>query len=128
MGGKLSLTRSRELRKNPTDAERELWMHLRSRQLGGYKFRRQYVLGVYIVDFVCLGKRLVVEVDGGGHSEQVNYDAQRSEWLESQGFKVLRFWNNQVLRETEIVKEVIAEALGLNTPHPNLPPQGGQEM
>ncbi|MBI4229134.1 MAG: endonuclease domain-containing protein [Deltaproteobacteria bacterium] len=105
--------KARELRKNPTEAERKLWKHLCLRQLGGYKFRRQHSLGPYIVDFVCLEKRLIVEVDGGQHSEQVAYDAERGEWLEAQGFRVLRFWNQEVLKEIEVVKEVIAKALGI---------------
>ncbi len=104
-------TRARQLRKQSTDAERKLWRHLRNRQAEGYKFRRQQPLGQYIVDFVCLEKRLVVEVDGGQHAEQIEYDAQRSAWLESQGFRVVRFWNNQVLEETESVKEAIFEEL-----------------
>ncbi|MGH7889626.1 MAG: DUF559 domain-containing protein [Thermodesulfobacteriota bacterium] len=94
----MSITKARELRKNLTDAEGKLRRHLRSRHLGGYKFRRQQILGSYIVDFVCLEKRLIIEVDdGGGHSVQVDNDAERSSWLETQGYRVLRFWNNEVL-------------------------------
>ena len=73
----------------------------------------QQPLGPYIVDFVCLEKKLILEVDGGQHSEQLSYDTERSTWLEAQGFRVLRFWNNEVLKEIEVVKQVIAEALGL---------------
>jgi very-short-patch-repair endonuclease len=105
--------RSRELRKNMTEAERRLWRHLRLRQISGYKFRRQQPIGIYIVDFVCLEKRLIVEVDGGHHSEQVDYDLKRCAWLEKQGYRVLRFWNKQVLKETEAVIMVIMEALEL---------------
>ncbi len=76
--------KARELRKNPTDAERVLWRHRRLRQFGGYKFRRQQPMGKYIVDFVCLEKRLIVEVDGGHHSEQLKYDSERKTWLEEQ--------------------------------------------
>jgi very-short-patch-repair endonuclease len=104
--------KARELRKNLTEAELTLWRHLRLRQFGGYKFRRQQPIGKYIVDFVCLEKRLIIEVDGGQHSEQVSYDLERSAWLEEQGFRVLRFWDNQVLKETEAVKEVIIGPLG----------------
>ncbi|GMQ84361.1 MAG: hypothetical protein BMS9Abin06_1150 [Gammaproteobacteria bacterium] len=111
MGVKLHRDRARELRKNPTDAEKLLWKHLRRRQINGYKFQRQQPLGSYIVDFACFEKRLIIEVDGGQHGEQVSYDSTRSVWLESQGFKVLRFWNNQVLNEVEAVKEVIAKVL-----------------
>ena len=103
--------RARELRKNPTEAERVLWQHIRRRQLGGYRFRRQQPLGEYIVDFFCFEKRLVVEIDGGQHSERVSYDTARTASLKSRGFRVLRFWNNQVLGETEAVKQAILEAL-----------------
>lgn len=74
----MSTTKARELRNNPTEAERTLWKHLRLRQLGGYKFRRQQPLGPYIVDLICLEKRLIIEVDGGQHSEQKAYDAERN--------------------------------------------------
>ena len=118
MGG-MNTIKARELRKNPTESEQTLWKHLRLRQLGGYKFRRQQPLGPYFVDFVCLEKRLIVEVDGGQHSEQVAYDSERTARLEAQGFRILRFWNNEVLKEIEIVKEVIAEALACRiTPPP----------
>jgi very-short-patch-repair endonuclease len=110
MGG-MNKTKARELRKNLTEAEHALWKHLRLRQLAGYKFRRQQPLGKYIVDFVCFEKRLIIEIDGGQHSEQVAYDSERTAWLETQGFRILRFWNNQVLKEIEVVKEVIWEAL-----------------
>src|SRR3990172_7459238 len=103
--------RARELRKHPTEVEARLWQHLRLRQIGGYKFRRQQPLGAYIVDFVCLEKKIVVELDGGQHAEQISEDAQRIVWLESQGFQVLRFWNHQVLAEMETVKMVIYHAL-----------------
>ncbi len=109
----MNKSKARELRKNPTEAERKLWKYLRLRQLGGYKFRRQVPLGSYIGDFVCLEKKLIVELDGGQHSIQINYDAKRTEWLEAHGFRVLRFWNNDVLEEIEIVKELIAKELGL---------------
>ena len=109
----MNKTKARELRKNPTEVERKLWKYLRLRQLGGYKFRRQQPLGSYIVDFVYLEKKLIVELDGGQHSIQINYDAKRTEWLETHGFRVLRFWNNDVLEEIEIVKELIAKELGL---------------
>jgi adenine-specific DNA-methyltransferase len=111
-------SRARELRSNPTDAERTLWQQLRLRQLGGYKFCRQQPLGPYIVDFVCLEKRLIVEVDGGKHSEQAEYDTGRTAWLEAQGFRVLRFWNHEVLQNIDAVKEVIAKALGYSEPPP----------
>jgi very-short-patch-repair endonuclease len=107
----MNRSRPKELRNNPTEAERILWQYLRLRQLGGHKFRRQQPLGEFIVDFVCLEKRLVVEVDGGQHSSKVAYDEQRTTWLEQQGFRVLRFWNNEVLQNVEGVKEAIWQAL-----------------
>jgi 5-methyltetrahydrofolate--homocysteine methyltransferase len=115
----MSKTKARELRKNPTDAERKLWIYLQRRQIGGHKFRRQHILGPYIVDFICLEKRLIIEVDGGHHDEQIAHDVRRSHWLKSRGFRVIKFWNNQVLKEIESVQEVIAEALGVedDTPH-----------
>ncbi len=103
--------RARDLRKNPTEAERLLWQHLRRRQLGGFRFRRQYAIGHYIVDFYCFEERVAIEVDGGQHSRQGAYDAKRTSFLESQGVRVLRFWNNQVLGEVEPVKHVILEVL-----------------
>ena len=108
---KLLKERSRDLRKNLTDVEQKLWQKLRSKQINGHKFRRQFILGNYIVDFICLDKRLIIEVDGGQHMDNVSYDSQRDEWLKSQNFKVLRFWNNQVLNETDSVLEVIVKNL-----------------
>jgi len=102
---------ARRLRTHPTETERLLWRHLRLRQLGGYKFRRQQPVGQYIVDFICLEKRLIVEVDGGQHAEQAESDSQRTRWLEAEGFRVLRFWNTEVLRDTTAVKETIRAAL-----------------
>ena len=88
--GGMHKARARELRKNPTEAERVLWQHIRRRQLGGYRFRRQQPLGEYIVDFFCFEKRLVVEIDGGQHSERVSYDTARTASLKSRGFRVLK--------------------------------------
>ena len=120
--GALGVNRiARKLRSNLTDAEKLLWKHLRLRQLHGYKFRRQFPLGSYVVDFICLEARLVIEVDGGQHVERSVQDERRTEWLRQQGFTVLRFWNNQVLQETEAVKAVISEALCL-LPLPPPPP------
>ena len=113
-------TRARELRNNPTDAERVLWRQLRFWQLDGYKFRRQQPLGRYVVDFVCLEKRVVVEVDGGQHSDKV--DAERDSWLRDEGFVVLRFWNNEVLKTIDAVREVILKNLQ-STPYLSPSPQ-----
>ena len=99
--------RARRLRNSATDAERCLWRHLRGQQLAGYKFRRQYPLGGYIVDFICIPARLVVELDGGQHQDAAAYDAQRTRFIEDQGYRVLRFWNDDVLLRIEsVVAEV----------------------
>ena len=103
--------RARKLRAEATDAERALWSRLRRRQVLDCKFRRQQPLGRYIVDYVCFEKRLIVEVDGSQHIEQQSYDEARTQWLESQGYRVLRFWNDEVLNRTESVVEAIAEQL-----------------
>jgi very-short-patch-repair endonuclease len=96
-----------------TDAEQLLWRHLRSRQLAGRKFRRQQPMGRFIVDFVCFGKRLVIELDGGQHSEPIQsaYDMGRTIWLENEGYRVLRFWDHDVLKNLDSVKEVIFQAV-----------------
>ena len=107
----LKITRARELRKDQTEAESSLWFELRAHRLGGYHFRRQHPIGPYIVDFVCLESRLVVELDGGQHAESVEYDEARTAFLSSRGFSVIRFWNNQVLTEISGVKEAILLAL-----------------
>ncbi len=104
-----------------------MWRHLRLRQLGGHKFRRQQPLGPYIVDFVCLEKRLIVEVDGGHHTAQVAKDAQRAACLEAEGFRLLRFWNTEVLQETEAVWETIRAALDDESPPPQSSPARGEE-
>ena len=92
----------------------------------GFKFRRQAPIGRYVVDFVCFEQRLVIELDGGQHAVNQDYDHSRTEWLRSQGFKVIRFWNHDVMNKVEEIKEVIARNLA--TPHPDLPPQGGKEQ
>jgi very-short-patch-repair endonuclease len=102
--------RARNLRKNGTDAERHLWYYLRANRFG-YKFKRQVPLKRFILDFVCLEKRLIVELDGGQHQDNQAYDEQRTIELNQMGFQVLRFWNNDVLMNTEGVLEVIRQAL-----------------
>ena len=119
-------SRSRQLRKQSTDAERKLWRHLRNRNFKEFKFRRQQPLGSYLVDFVCFEGRLIVELDGVQHSEQVKYASERDKWLESQGFRVLRFWNNQVLGQLEAVRETIWEAL--ESLHLSPLPQGERKL
>ncbi|MDP4029850.1 MAG: endonuclease domain-containing protein [Gallionella sp.] len=98
---------SRRLRREMTDAEKLLWRHLRMEQFDGYKFRRQHPLGDFIVDFVCLDALLVLEVDGGQHTERTDSDANRTRWIETKGFCVMRFWNNEVLSNIEGVKLAI---------------------
>jgi very-short-patch-repair endonuclease len=119
------------LRKSQTDAESIVWYNLRNRYLRNHKFRRQHVLHGYIVDFVCLKKRLVIELDGSQHMEQEEYDSLRTKTLENNGFKIIRFWNCDVLENLNGVLEVIYEALGVkSTPHPppsaSTSPTGGE--
>ncbi len=124
----MSTTLARKLRKSMTDAEQKLWRGLRLRQMHDHKFRRQFPLGPYIVDFVCLDARLIVEVDGGQHADEKYGDVERDAWLTSQNFRVLRYWNNQVLKELDAVLEDIERALiATPPPHPGLPPRGGKE-
>jgi len=104
---------ARRLRRQSTEAEKLLWQHLRYRNLGGAKFRRQHPLGSYIVDFVCLQKKLIVELDGGHHADDpvAARDRRRQHELETMGYRVLRFWDNDVLGNIEGVLQVIEEAL-----------------
>ena len=118
--------RARRLRRRATDAERRLWRALRNRRMAGAKFRRQHPVGRYIVDFVCLEHRLAIEVDGGQHILQAEHDEKRTAFLASQGFRVLRFWNHDVLLRTDEVLEAIYRALMEETapsPQPS-PPEG----
>ena len=116
--------RARAMRLAPTDAERKLWWHLRHRlAVQGSHFRRQVRLGHYIVDFACHQLRVAIEIDGGQHAEQVARDARRVKFLESQGYRVLRFWNNEVLANIDGVLEVIHSAI-LATPTPTPPHKG----
>ncbi|MBN8736804.1 MAG: endonuclease domain-containing protein [Xanthomonadales bacterium] len=116
---------ARRLRRDMTDAERRLWHHLRRRQLLGYRFRRQFPIGPYIVDFACIETKLIIEVDGGQHFDATG-DVARTQRLHELGYRVLRFWNNDVLTRTHQVLAVIYEALGTAGPHPGLPPQAGE--
>ena len=95
---------ARRLRRDMTDAERRVWARLRHNQLGGFRFRRQHPLGPFVVDFVCLEQKLVVELDGGQHAEAVDADASRTRWLNDRGYRVLRFWNHQVFEEWDVVE------------------------
>ncbi len=103
---------ARRLRNAPTDAERHLWYHLRRRELAGHRFRRQVPVGGYVVDFACPAARLVLELDGGQHLQQRDYDMQRTRRLQALGWRVLRYWNDDVLLRTEAVLEDILRALG----------------
>lgn len=119
--------KARRLRRNQTDAERVLWFRLRDRRLAGLKFRRQMPLGRYVADFCCESARLVVELDGGQHAESPEEDARRTQAIETMGYLVLRFWNDDVLRNTEGVLEAILDALDKLTPgppHPHPLPKG----
>jgi len=103
--------KARSLRKNKTDVEQLVWKHIRNRQLYNYKFRRQFPIEPYIADFACLELKLIIELDGGQHANRINYDEQRSLFLEKRGFKVIRFWNNDVIENTEGVLEAIRLAV-----------------
>lgn len=100
--------RARQLRRDGTVVEQRLWYHLRNRQLAGIKFRRQEPLGVFIVDFCSLDAKLVIELDGGQHAEHLAADAERTTALERMGYRVLRFWNNEVVENLDSVLERIA--------------------
>jgi very-short-patch-repair endonuclease len=108
------MTLVRNLRNAQTDAERKLWTSLRTKRLDGFKFKRQQPIGEYIVDFVSFETNLIVELDGGQHNETMNLekDEQRTNWLKSRGYGVLRFWNNEVLENLDGVLLTIREATG----------------
>jgi len=111
--------RARRLRRQSTDAELRLWNRLRSRALNGFKFVRQEPVGPYVVDFICRERRLVIEVDGGQHATDER-DHSRDLWLAEHHFRVMRFWNNDVMRNIDGVLEMIASALLVESPpHPD---------
>jgi very-short-patch-repair endonuclease len=116
--------RARELRKEMTPAEKRLWQVLRGNRLDGLYFRRQHAVGTYILDFVCVQEKLVIEVDGGSHLEQEEYDSERTQWLEDEkGYRVIRFTNDDVLKNIHEVVEAIRNAV--KGPHPASPASGG---
>ena len=121
-----TLTHAKSLRTNMTPAERLLWYHLRNRRFLGVKFRRQVPVGPYIADFLCHTPALVVELDGGQHVEQQSYDAQRTRYLEAQGYRVLRYWNNAVMGDVEGVMESVRLQVLALTPSPS--PRGRGEL
>ena len=108
-------SRARGMRHQPTDAEKQLWKMLRNRQLGGFKFRRQLVIGNYIADFACLKQRLIIEADGGQHGES-RADETRDAWFRAQGFSIVRFWNTDILENPEGVLEMILRHVDTASP------------
>jgi very-short-patch-repair endonuclease len=124
----INRVRARAMRSSPTDAERKLWWHLRYRlSLPDTHFRRQVHLGHYIADFVSHHLKLVIEIDGGQHAQRIASDEKRTRFLESKGFRVLRFWNTDVLQNIDGVLDVIRSAV-LSTPTPNPPHKGEGNM
>jgi very-short-patch-repair endonuclease len=107
---------SRQLREQATETEKILWSHIRNRKLGGYKFKRQVIFKPYIVDFVCLKSKLIIELDGSQHHDATEYDANRTEHLKLLGFRVIRFWNNEVTKNLNTVLSAIY--MHLTNPHP----------
>jgi len=105
------LANARRMRHAPTEAESLLWRQLRAGRLADYKFKRQQPIGNFIVDFICFAQKLVIEVDGGQHVEMQARDETRTAWLQAQGFRVLRFWNHDVLQRRELVLEEILRQL-----------------
>ena len=107
----MASSKARQLRVVMTDAERRLWSALRGRRLQGFKFRRQHPLGPYVLDFACVEHRLVIEADGGQHAD-CDTDRRRTAWLEARGWRVIRFWNNEILENTDGVLDAILRVLG----------------
>lgn len=116
---------AKRLRRDMTDAERVLWRELRAHRFAGFKFKRQEPLGDYVVDFICHAAKLIVELDGGQHADREAADVERTRWLESQGFRVLRFWNNEVLANIEGVMQVLEKEL---PPLSGSLPRGGEGL
>lgn len=102
-----ALSNAKKLRKTQTDVENILWYHLRNSNLNGIKFRRQVPIGDYIVDFLCMNKKLVVELDGSQHIDNIEYDTKRTSFLEQKGYKVIRIFNNEILENLPVVLEYI---------------------
>jgi very-short-patch-repair endonuclease len=123
-----SIDNARRLRANQTDLERRLWSKLRDRQLSSTKFRRQVPIRRYIVDFACRELPLIIELDGGQHSSVRKYDADRTRWLAQHGWRILRFWNNEVIENLEGVLQTVMAAIesASSSPHPDPLPQAGE--
>jgi very-short-patch-repair endonuclease len=121
---------AKRLRRHQTDAERTLWFRLRDRRLDGWKFKRQVPVDRFVVDFLCADARLIIEVDGGQHATRIAQDDERTRALEATGYLIMRFWNNDVLSNTDGVVETIAATLnqfGSIPPHPDPLPNGERE-
>ena len=129
---KEQIEKSRDLRKNMTPQERKLWYIIKNRQFFGYRFRRQFPLGQYIVDFICRAKKIIIEIDGGQHNEikNIQYDNKRTEYLISEGYKVIRFWNNDIDKNIggvyEKLKEVFEIGENITPPQPSPSREGVQ--
>ena len=119
---------AKRLRQDATDAERVLWREVRAHRFAGFKFKRQEPLGSYVVDFVCYEAKLIVELDGGQHTDQKEADEERTRWLASRGFRVLRFWNNDLLTNIAGVMQVIEKSLHVSPPLPGPLPPGEREI
>jgi len=116
MDAKTKTMLARKLRRNQSEAEKRLWRAVRSRRLGGYKFRRQVPIGHFIADFLCEDARLIVELDGGQHAENKADDLLRTQSLEAFGYRVIRFWNNEVFENMEGVLSLLLQELELAKP------------
>lgn len=109
-----TFARAKQLHREMTEPEARLWSHLRAHRMGAVHFRNQHAIGNYIVDFCAPRKKLIIELDGSQHLEQEEYDAERTEFLKSRGYKVLRFWNNNIMNDIDSVLNVIWDTLNEN--------------
>ena len=110
---------AKRMRREPTEAEKLFWWEIRDRRLEGYKFKRQYLVAGYIADFVCLERKLIIELDGGQHSETTEYDAKRSVVLREHGFRVMRIWNAEIFKNMEgVIDALLSELGGSSSPSP----------
>ena len=126
MSGDWLLTRARELRREQVPHEQQLWQHLRAKRFANFKFRRQYSIGNYIVDFICLSQRLIIELDGGQRADTKDRDAMHDQWLQTQNFRILRFWNIEWTLQRESVLQVIWNELHKDPLSPNPSPASGE--
>jgi len=126
MRNKTLIKYARRLRKDITDTENEMWKHLRNRHLMGMKFRRQYPIGKYILDFACVEKKVGIELDGGQHAIMQAKDRERDLFLKDKGYSIIRVWNNESLKNTEAILGYIVYELNKKRPHPDPLPQAGE--